>query len=282
MRKVLILGLLGLAATSAPAQDTAIPSSEGLGEPEAAPAPELKALIDTCTAHKFETIVTIEGRRRGSKVKICGEPGQTDADWLNTLRDSVRKTEADAAMAPALRDQIVTALKAEIVRLESSAPTPVTMPAGRLSGLSNDVIAPAQPAPEYSVVPPLPAPLPRAGTPAAAAKVAASAPLIRPRLTIRCALPRENFASCASLVRETQLMIRADEDIAPKTSIRFLRGGDIRAELDLGALKQGQSMREKLPGRVCAGVLRGKVQIQVLNDGRVADTLGPYALYCGS
>jgi hypothetical protein len=34
-------------------------------------------------------------------------------------------------------------------------------------------------------------------------------------------------------------------------------------------------MREKLPGRVCAGVLRGKVQIQVLNDGRVADTLGP-------
>jgi len=174
------------------------------------------------------------------------------------------------------------ALKAAIVRLESSAPTPVTVPAGRLSGLSNDVIAPAQPAPEYSVVPPLPAPLPRAGTPAAAAKVAASAPLIRPRLTIRCALPRENFASCASLVRETQLMIRADEDIAPKTSIRFLRGGDIRAELDLGALKQGQSMREKLPGRVCAGVLRGKVQIQVLNDGRVADTLGPYALYCGS
>ena len=77
-------------------------------------------------------------------------------------------------------------------------------------------------------------------------------------------------------------MIRADEDIAPKTSIRFLRGGDTRAELDLGALKKGQSMREKLPGRVCAGVLRGKVQIQVLNAGRVADTLGPYALYCGS
>lgn len=282
MRKVLILGLLGLVATSAPAQDTAIPSSEETGEAEAAPAPELKALADTCTARKFETIVTIEGRRRGSKVKICGKEGQTDADWLNTLRDSVAKTEADVDMAPALRDQIVTALKAEIARLEAGVTVAVDMPSGRLEGMSNEIIASAQPAPEYSVVPPLPAPLPRAGTPAAAARVAASAPLIRPRLTIRCALPRESFAGCASLERETQLMIRADEDIAPKTSLRFLRGGDTRAELELGALKKGESMREKLPGRICAGVLRGKVQIQVLNAGRVADTLGPYALYCGS
>lgn len=77
-------------------------------------------------------------------------------------------------------------------------------------------------------------------------------------------------------------MIRADEDIAPQTSLRFLRGGDTRAEVELGALRKGATMREKLPGRVCSGVLRGKVQIQVLNAGKVAETLGPYALYCGS
>ena len=147
MRKALILGLLGMAATSALAQETAVPSSGAADEAAAAPAPELKALADSCSAHKFETIVTIEGRRRGSKVKICGEPGQTDADWLNTLRDSVRKTEADAAMAPALRSQIVTALKAEIARLEAGATVSVNLPPTRLGGLSKEVIAPAQPAP---------------------------------------------------------------------------------------------------------------------------------------
>jgi hypothetical protein len=281
MAKALILGLFGLAATGAVAQDTAIPSSEAVEEAAPAPDPKLQALA-ACTAHIFETIVTIEGRRRGSKVKICGEPGQSDAEWLNTLRDSVRKTEADAAMAPALRAQIMTALKAEISRLEAGASTPVNLPATRVAGLSNELLPPAQPAPQYSVVPPLPAPLPRAGTAAAAASSVAAAPAIRPRLTIRCALPRESFGGCSSLVRETQVLIRADEDIAPKTSVRFLRGGDLRAELDLSALKKGETMREKLPTRVCSGVLRGKVQIQVLNAGKVTDTLGPYGLYCGS
>ena len=290
-RKALILGLLGMAARGAFAQETAAPWSEPVvakPEPAAEPAPELKALAETCTAHKFETIVAIEGRRRGSKVKICGEPGQSDANWLNTLRDSVRKTEADEAMAPGLRDQIVTALKAEIARLETAASTQAAKPTApaRLVGMSDQIVAPAEPAPQYSVVPPLPAPMPRAGSAAAkassASASAAAAPMIRPQLTIRCALPPEKFAGCASLERETRLMIRADEDIAPRTSLRFLRGGDTRAELELGTLRKGQSTREKLPGRVCSGVLRGKVQIQVLNAGKVAETLGPYSLYCGS
>lgn len=279
--KALILGLFGIAAATAHAQDSAI-STDPLQDAIAAPTAEQKALAEACTAHKFETVVAIEGRRRGSKVKICGQPGQTNADWLNTLRDSVRKTEADAAMDPALRGQIVTALKNEIARLEIGGAAPVEAPAVGIVGLSSELIAPAERAPQYSTVPPLPAPLPKAGTRSASASGAAAAPLIKPRVTIRCALPRESYAGCASLVRESQLLIRADEDIAPKTSLRFLRGGDMRAELELGSLKKGESMRERLPTRVCSGVLRGKVRIQVLNAGRVADTLGPYALYCGS
>jgi len=300
VRKALILGLLSVAATKAPAQDTAIPSSEAVAEilgdtgalPEAEPAAELKAVIDSCTAHKFETIVVVDGSRKGSRVKICGEQGQSDAEWLVTLRDSVTKTAADQSMAPNLKDQIITALKAEIARLESAAinavpateVAPGPAPAARLVGMSEEIVAPAGPAPQYSVVPQLPAPLPRAGTAAANAATSASvaAPLVRPRLTIRCALPRETFAACGSMERATQLMIRADEDIAPRTSLRFLRGGEARAELELGTLRKGEVMREKLPGRICAGVLRGKVQIQVLNGGKVAETLGPFALYCGS
>lgn len=275
MKKMLILAAFGLFATAAAAQEE--------------PAADLKALAESCDAHKFETTVIVEGSR-GKKVKICGKPGQSDADWLVTLRDSAAKVEADEAMAPDVKDQIAAALEAEIQRLETAA-TPVVAPVATIDLPQRPVIVP-EATPQYSSVPPLPAPLPRA-KPASARPVSGAAglsaaaaavvePVVRPDLSIRCALPRESFAACARLERETQLLIRAGGDIAPGTSLRFLRGGDTRAELDLGTLKKGETMREKLPGRVCAGVLRGKVQFQLLNKGRVAETLGPYALYCGS
>jgi hypothetical protein len=272
----LILALLGLAAARAPAQQATPEPQDAASEP----APELKALADTCMAHKFETLVISESRRGGSRVRICGKQGQTDADWLKTLRDSIRQTEANDALSQPVKDQIVAALKVEISRLETAAAAPPATAA--ITGMSSEIVAPREPAPQYSVVPPLPAPLPRAGTPAAAARVAASAPLIRPRLTIRCALPRESFAACDGLKRETLLLIRADEDLAAGISLRFLRGGDARAELDLGSLRKGESLREKLPSRVCAGVMRGKVQVQILSKSQVAETLGPYPLHCGS
>ena len=89
--------------------------------PDAAvePPPELKALADTCAAHRFETMVTLQDGKRATKVKICGKQGQTDADWLNTLLDPIRQAEANDALA-AGQDQIVAALKAEISRLERS------------------------------------------------------------------------------------------------------------------------------------------------------------------
>jgi hypothetical protein len=145
--------------------------------------------------------------------------------------------------------------------------------------LSHDPVSIPEAAPQYSSVPQLPAPLPRR---TGSGATAAIAPLVKPRLSISCALPHESFADCGRLERETQVLITAAEDLPAGTSVRFLRGGDARAELDLGSLKKGATMRERLPGRVCSGVLRGKVQVQILNKGQVADTLGPYALYCGS
>jgi hypothetical protein len=270
VRMPLILAAFGLTAAASPAAKSA--------DPPAA----LKTLVDSCAAHKFETVVTtmtLEGRTKGSRVKICGKEGQTEAEWLVTLKDSVKKTESNVDLDESVRDQIVAALNAEIARLEGLAVAPVTTaPSATIALLHEPVSVPEAP-PQYSSVPPLPAPLPRRISSAASA---AGAPLVKPRLTISCALPHEAFAACGRLERETQLMIRAGEDLASGTSVRFLRGGDARAELDVGSLKKGASMRERLPGRVCAGVLRGKVQVQVLSKGRVADTLGPYALYCGS
>jgi hypothetical protein len=270
----LILGAFSLASGAAWAQGTeAAPTDAAAGPPS-----DLKALADSCDAHKFETMIVVDGSGRGKRVKICGKVGQTDADWLVTLRDSVKKVEADPAMTQVVKDQIVAALKTEIARMEIIAKPASTAPLANIAIPSEPVSAP-EAAPQYSSVPQLPAPLPRAS-----AKVASATkpPVERPRLTIRCALPREPFGECARLERETQLLIRADEDVAGGASLRFLRGGDQRAELDLGPLHKGESLRERLPTRVCSGVLRGKVQVQVLNKSQVAETLGPYSLYCGS
>lgn len=269
----LILAAFGLAATSAPAQDTEAPAEDVAAEPPA----ELRALAESCAARKFETMVIVEGRRRPIAVKICGEEGQSDADWLVTLRDSLNKTEANEDLDQPVRDQIAAALKTEISRLESLAAAPA-VPSATIA-VSREPVWVPEAAPQYSSVPPLPAPMPRS---AGKLANASAAPIARPRLSIRCAMPRETFAACARLVRETQLMIRADEDLPAGTSVRFLRGGDARAEVDLGTLKKGALLREKLPGGVCSGVLRGKVQVQILSKGRVSETLGPYPLYCGS
>jgi hypothetical protein len=276
-RMSLILAAFGLAATGAFGQEAA-PSADS----SPAPPSKLETLAETCSAHKFETIVknvTADGRTRGSRVKICGEPGQTDADWLITLKDSMAKTESNQELTPAVRTQIIVALKAEIGRLEEAALAAATVAPLATIAVSHAPVSVPEAPPEYASVPQLPAPLPRVGTARASA---ASPPLVRPRLSLRCALPHESFAECRRLERETQLSIRADEDLADGISLRFLRGGDTRADLDLGALKAGAALRERLPSRVCAGVLRGKVQVQVLSKGRVADTLGPFALYCGS
>ena len=276
-RMSLILAAFGLAATGASGQVETPPADSS------PPPSKLETLAETCSAHKFETLVmnvAADGRTRGSRVKICGEPGQTDADWLVTLKDSLAKTGSNQELAPAVRTQIIAALEGEIVRLEESAAS-VAASAAPLATIeiSHDPVSVPEAPPEYASVPQLPAPLPRVGTARASA---ASPPLVRPRLSIRCALPHESFGECRRLERETQLSIRADETLADGISLRFLRGGDARADLDLGALEAGASRRERLPSRVCAGVLRGKVQVQVLNKGRVADTLGPLPLYCGS
>jgi len=78
--------------------------------------------------------------------------------------------------------------------------------------------------------------------------------------------------------------VRADEDIARGTSLRFLRRGDNRAEVGLAALRRGQTQRFPLPPRVCQGVGGSRVEIQVVravgSSSEVVDTRGPFDLRC--
>lgn len=288
----ILLAGLGMAASAALAQD-APPPDEAIQESGEASAPtelspEQAELARRCSARKFETTVILPGRTSASNVRICGEEGQSDAEWLETLKDSARKTEASAEMEPDVKEQILAALKAEIELIEAALAPPAFEKSLESFALTPEPAPMREPAPQYSSVPPLPAPKRTApvalsgsslrGGPVAQPKP----PVPRPRLSIACALPGETAADCEELEIETRIVVRAGEPLAAGTKLRFVRGTNARAELDLAGLQSGQSLRSKLPGRVCAGVMRGKVTIEVLNKGQVADSLGPYRLRCGT
>lgn len=106
--------------------------------------------------------------------------------------------------------------------------------------------------------------------------------MAKPRLTVRCLDLGESGAgsSCSSLNRATRLQVRADVDLGLGVSLRFLRRGDMRAEIALAQLKQGELFRTRLPAELCAGVASTKVEIQIVGGKQVVDTLGPFNLRC--
>ena len=254
------------------------------------------ALTANCSAHKLEipVIATVRGVTKSTKVAICGQVGQTDEQWIGTLRDSRAKVVANAKMSPTVKKQITDGLDREIARLSiASAPAPA--PAAKSVATVPSIVPPlAPPKPlltesgpvaEYSALPPMPAPKPAV---VADANYKPPQLLPRPRFTLRCFNPNDTLGDveCNELVREMRLTIRADEDIPAGTSLRFLRRGDARGEVELAQLRRGRSERVPLPASVCAGVGGSRVEIQVLRrgagaaSGQVVDTLGPYELRC--
>jgi hypothetical protein len=269
----------------------------------AAPTAQMEKLLQDCDAHKFETVVIgmVEGKPHQSKVKLCGTRGQTDAAWITTLKDAVAKVKANDKMAPEMREQIASAIDAELQRLghpdslaliANSAPSiakappvspsiaalaPRALPgaAGSTRPLSQD----------YGGLPPLP----KAMLAASSDAVGSFLPTLpAPRMTIQCSTSDDpkDLSSCRRLQVNSLLTIRADETFAD-TSLRFLRRGDQRAEVQLAQMQAGATRRFALPPRVCQGVANSEVQIEVVrhpkgaNDaGQVVDTLGPYDLHC--
>ena len=263
------------------------------------PSPSVRstdaATMANCNARMAEIPVTVmaKGVPKETKVKICGKVGQTQADWEKTLRDALNKVSADGRMSSSIKDQIITGLKFEIAKLQGAAETtPQSQPQSQPAPLvARSFAAPLAPKPpvdtgraEYSSLPPMPAPLPAVSVAALAA--AAPPPLPAPKLTFRC-LSTESVAGegpCDMLERGMLVIVRADEDIAAGTSLRFLRRGESRAEVDLATLRRGQSQQFSLPARVCQGVTGSRVEIQVVraagSKNQVVDSRGPYDLRC--
>jgi hypothetical protein len=263
-------------------------------------------LMQSCDAHKFETVVDtmVDGQPQKSKIKLCGVEGQSDADWIKTLRDAIRKLEANKDMAPAMRAQIVTAINAEIGRLSivgSAAATKQGSASDALSSFSlsrGHAALPPLPAPreargtssapigrDFEVLPPLPT-APAAPTVAPSTQAAAS-PAGAPRLSIACETPGElaEGARCAEFERETSLTVRAGEDVPAGTALQFVRNGQAQGDVPLDGLRKGDALRTALPAQVCAGFGAGRLDLRIVHDGgaagpQVLKSDGPYALRC--
>jgi hypothetical protein len=284
---------IAAAATAAPAQDKAPPASEA------------RQLVENCDAHKFETVVAdeVDGKPHQSKVKLCGKEGQTDSEWIETLKDAVDKLNANSEMRASMRDQIAAALKAEIARLEMKSvkafakdpsgaksealagitalpPLPQPKPAQTMMLPPPPATAPAAPRRDYAALPPLPTnPVaPTRVLPGGVASLAAVLP--RPRMSFICFTPGEAEGPCTGFTRYTLLTVRAGEDLPADTSLRFVRDGDPQADVKLAQLKKGKSVRMTIPVDVCRHTVGGKLELRIVRSGQEVGSDGPYNLSC--
>jgi hypothetical protein len=295
MMFVVIVSLL------APIGAAAAPHKAG---PSASKQSAMPKLMQSCDAHKFEAIVhaVVDGEPRDSKVKLCGVEGQSDADWIKTLRDAIGKLEANKDMAAPVRNQIVTAIRTEISRLMTvgSAPPPasenteiISEPATSLSrdystlpplpappetnkasaqpaqtsetALPHPRETPASPIQkDYAQLPPLPA------TPAPVAVpvsvLPAPIPAVAPRLSFGCDTPGEltSDAPCADFQRDTMLNIHARDDVPAGTLLQFVRNDQSRGDVALDGLRRGRTLRTALPREVCNGFTSGKLELRIV------------------
>jgi len=280
---------LGAAAAAASAQ------------PSAEPPAEAQKLVEDCSAHRFET--TIKGMRKGkpheSKVKMCGTPGQTDAEWIGTLKDAIAKVAVNPAMPPSAKQQIITAVTAEIVRLGAVPPAAAATVLINAPPLPAPRRAPSAAAPQYSALPAFPPPLAAQPAPAsggatavsgaaALAPVAYVPPLPRPRLSLTCFSAGDitGDGPCFKFDRDTRITVRAGEPLKD-TLLRFVRDGEERADYVLPPLARGRSASFTLPREVCARAVGGNLSIRIVRGpagkpqlAQVVGTEGPYNLTC--
>jgi hypothetical protein len=216
------------------------------------------AIVADCNARKFETQVEIEkdGEKRLTKLKLCAVANGDDAAWVRTLRDAKSKISAHPDISDESKMKIAAQIEAEIDKVESGKVASVAKPVEPTTPP-----AVAKPVAIAALPPPLPA---------------------EPRLTIRCLDSGETGegSPCTFLQGDTRLAIRADGELASGTKLRFLRRGDARGEVALAGLRQGQTMRYRLPEQLCIGVSNTKVEIQVVSSNQIVETFGPYKLLC--
>ncbi len=293
MSVMMMIPILALAAAQG-----AVPSSAADSTPQSA---AMREVIQDCSAHRFEAVISaeVDGQTKRSKMKLCGTTGQSDSDWLRTLKDSAVKIAANQAMAKPMRDQMVKAINAEIAMrtLLAAQPDAATGATGAKSG--EFTLKPRGTSPggardnglaAYSSLPPLPPPVSVAeeSRQIAAKDYVPPPPIVRPDLRFECfSTTSVGEGPCVDFDRFTVMIVSARSRVEPGASLRFLRDGEQLAQVELGAMKKGQRRRLALPAPVCKGVNGGQLKIETMvvpkiakAQAQLADSEGPFILRC--
>ncbi len=150
------------------------------------------------------------------------------------------------------------------------------------------MIAPRSSSQDYAALPPMPTAV-TAPTRVLTGSVGASLPALpKPQMQFICFTPGETGdVPCTGFTRDTMLTVRAGEDLPAGTSLRFVRDGDARADVELAQLRKGKTQRLALPPQVCSHVVGGSLEIRVVRSvpaagpsGQEVGKDGPYDLRC--
>ncbi len=286
MNRMLLLAAGLMLSAAVTAQETAT------GSVPVAPIPEKivegatadkVARIETCQGHKFESLVEIDPvRKRTTRIKLCANPGATDAEWVKTVEAAIVQIE-QRNMPPEAKDKLIGELRAEVAKF--AAPAKPMAIEGLAVRSDRDLIAPTERF-ETTSLPPLPERklAAKAGTITSAGTAAASPPVRPMSLRLKCLAARETGAgsTCDYFDRDTTLVVSVIGGLEEGGTLRFRRRGEVRGEVRLAAMQSGRSTRVKLPSEVCRGVSGTKVEIELLAPKATSASarLGPYGVRC--
>ncbi|MDP1910152.1 MAG: hypothetical protein Q8K85_17785, partial [Hyphomicrobium sp.] len=219
-------------------------------------------------------------KKRSIRVKLCANPGSSDADWVKTLQAAIVQIE-QRDMPAAAKDKLLAELRGEIANF-APPPKALAITTGAPIFLGNDAASLTAPTERYetSVLAPL--------TPKVAAKGDAAitvAPQKPMRIQIKC-LERGQSGSgetCDLLMADTILAISAVQGMESGGTLRFRRRGETHGEVVLAPMRTGLSRQVRLPAELCWGIFHSKVEIELLEPksaGTVAARFGPFGLHC--
>jgi hypothetical protein len=265
------LGLAGAAA----AQQANNPTTETVsGGETGVSAEEAKKLLQQCGSRKFETHANYmaDGKSRRTGVNLCSAPGDTEGMWLTKLEQAARAIASSEQIPSSAKTTLVTEIHAEIARLRSLQ---------RRSIPAADALV--------SNVPKLPAPLPPKPEVIVGQAPIATNLTAAPSVAIRCLNEggrNDRGQDCEGEIRrDTILALESREDMTSPATVRFVRKGEVREEVRLGALHMGQLVRMRLPLSVCKGVVRSRLELELVSSGEggkpsASAVEGPYDLRC--
>ena len=254
---------------------------------------QAEARLAACGSRRFESIAEFEvdGKMKRSRLELCAKDSDTQAEWIATLEKNEAAIKAQTRLPESARFKLLSDLRAEIDRLKGPAQLAPIAETATITLPKAQVVAPASDF-EVAALPPLPAPKPAGSVAAGTSAIttpASAGPAqprsLRPKLSVKCAVPGGNPMSCDYLSLDDLFILEADEDLASPLTLTFRRtkSGDV-ATVAVRRMEKGDVTNIRVPAAMCKGVVKTTFDVQVSGRGTgampYADTLGPFRKAC--